>query len=86
MITLPLYPHPLLLLASDALKGIAQHLPLKQLVLDHCATQGIMATIGTITTLEKLCLQGSKFCGNEAAKGQRPALVLVVSPAAPDPL
>ena len=57
----PLYPHPLLLLAADALKGIAQHIPLKQLVLDKCYLSphhgGAWATIGTITTLEKLSLR-----------------------------
>ena len=75
IITLPLYPHALLLLASGALEGVAQTLPLKQLVLDHCyvtpphaATPGIMATIGTITTLEKLCLEGSTFDKTEACE------------------
>ena len=72
IITLPFYPDPFLVLALIAL-GIAQNLPLKQLVLDWCclpsrATQGTMATIGTLTSLEKLCLQSSVSHDNEAAK------------------
>ena len=70
--TLPLYPHPLLLLASGALEGMAQTLPLKHLNLDWCClgprqdgNHNIMATIGTMTTLKKLSLRGSNF-GDEA--------------------
>ena len=66
-ITLPLYSQLLHLLASDALEGMAQTLPLKQLILDQCSpmppehgNQRIMASIGTIMTLEKLCLSGTK--------------------------
>ena len=68
IITLPLYSQMLHLLASDALEGVAQTLPLKQLILDQCSlmppedgNRRIMAIIGTIMTLKKLCLSGTNF-------------------------
>ena len=85
IITLQLYSQLLHLLASDAFEGMAQTLPLKQLILDQClpmppedGNRRIMGIIGTIMTLEKLCLSGTNFSRDSyfyEADQVRPALL-----------